>query len=168
MNPSFEFDSADHFTAGAIGEPGHRAFFLQIGDTARTVSLKCEKEQVGALAEYLAGVLADLPPVEPVPVDVELRSPVEAAWIAGTLSVGYDEVAQQVVLVIEELVPDADEDGPDEAASLRARLGVAQVAAYVAHAGELIAAGRPPCPLCGRPSGADHVCVRSNGHGPPR
>jgi hypothetical protein len=28
MNPSFEIERPDHFTAGAIGPKGHRVFYL--------------------------------------------------------------------------------------------------------------------------------------------
>ena len=55
-----------------------------------------------------------------------------------------------------------------EAATLRVRLTRGQVAAYVRHADELVAGGRPPCPLCGHPMGTDHHCPKTNGHGPPR
>jgi uncharacterized repeat protein (TIGR03847 family) len=170
VNPSFDFSAADHFTAGAIGEPGQRTFYLQVSAEQRLVSLKCEKEQVGALAEYLGGVLADLPPVEGAGADMTLRSPVEPDWAAGTLSVGYDETSDEVVLVIEELIPATDPDAPEtpepEPASLRVRLSRGQVAAYVEHAAGVVAAGRPPCPLCGRPKGPDHICPRTNGHRP--
>ena len=52
--------------------------------------------------------------------------------------------------------------------SLRVRLARAQVVGFIAHAAELVEAGRPPCPLCGNPRGEDHACPRTNGHGPPR
>jgi uncharacterized repeat protein (TIGR03847 family) len=64
-----------------------------------------------------------------------------------------------VILVVDELV----EDEGEIAASLRLRLTRAQVAAYIDHARELVAAGRPPCRLCGQPIDAEgHVCPRLN------
>jgi uncharacterized repeat protein (TIGR03847 family) len=84
------------------------------------------------------------------------------------------------VLVAEEAVPgtgddeddqfdDAEDDGETSAgASARFRLTRAQVAAFVTRARELVAAGRPPCPLCGGPLDPDgHVCPRTNGHRKP-
>ncbi len=171
MSESFELDEPDHFTAGALGRPGSRTFFLQAGDAGRTLSFKCEKEQVGALGEYLGQVLADLPAVEDgPPVDLALREPVMSEWIAGSIGVAYDEAADRVVLMIEEAVL-VDPEAPDEApepATLRLRLTRPQVAAFARRAEQLMAGGRPPCPLCGNPMSPEgHACPRTNGHGPP-
>ena len=165
MSTSFEFSEVDHFTAGAVGEPGQRTFFLQIGAGTQVVSLKVEKQQVEALSEYLAGILADLPNPDPalLPENLDLREPTVAEWVVGSLGVAYDDGADRVVLVAEELVdPEGDESN---AASARLQLSREQVAAFVPHAENLVGQGRPPCPICGRPMNPDrHVCPRSNGH----
>src|SRR4030095_14061676 len=91
-NPSFEIDSPDHFTAGAIGPPGQRVFYLQSRQSGRLVTLKVEKEHVRALGEYLTGLLARVKGAPSrAPGSVELLEPVEAAWDVGSLAVGYDE-----------------------------------------------------------------------------
>ena len=61
MSASFQLDGPDHFTAGAVGAPGQRVFYLQAREAGTLVTLKCEKEQVAALGEYLGGLLARLP-----------------------------------------------------------------------------------------------------------
>ena len=39
-------------------------------------------------------------------------------------------------------------------------------AAFIRDGAQLVVAGRPACPICGRPMDPDgHVCPRSNGHG---
>ena len=53
MSLYFEFDSTDAFTAGALGEPGKRTFVLQVRAEGQRITIKCEKEQVAALSEYL-------------------------------------------------------------------------------------------------------------------
>ena len=53
MSLYFEFDSTDSFTAGALGEPGKRTFVLQVRAEGQRITIKCEKEQVAALSEYL-------------------------------------------------------------------------------------------------------------------
>ena len=63
-NASFEIDTPFVFTAGTVGEPGHRVFYVQAQGDGQVVTLKLEKQQVGALAEYLSGLLADLPTVD--------------------------------------------------------------------------------------------------------
>src|SRR6476660_6038415 len=169
MSESYMFDEPRLFTVGSVGEPGHRLFFLQAHGDGMTVSIKCEKQQAGGLADFLATILADLPPAdenEPPPL-TEALAPMEMAWIAGTMTVGYDELSDRVLLVVEEVVAETDEDGEpvslEEPASLRLRLTRGQVAAYIEHARELVAAGRPPCRLCGQPIDPEgHVCPRLN------
>lgn len=175
MAESHDFEAVDRFTAGAVGEPGQRTFLFQARAGDRQVTVKCEKQQVAALAEYLQGVLADLPAVEPdaTPVDLELAPPLDPEWVAGTLSVAYDDVADRIVILVEEIgeLDDEDDDDDllgDDRSSLRVRLTRAQVTALVDHAGALVEGGRPPCPICGHPQGPDHACPRTNGHGPPR
>ncbi|MGH3849761.1 MAG: DUF3090 family protein, partial [Pseudonocardiaceae bacterium] len=57
MSSSFDLDEVDHFTAGTVGPPGQRVFFLQIGGQGILVSLRLEKSQVAALATYLSAML---------------------------------------------------------------------------------------------------------------
>ena len=172
MSESFSFEDVQLFTAGTVGEPGARVFYLQAAPRGGTpVSLKCEKQQVGALAEYLSGVIADLPPTEPADGSMELVEPVLAEWVAGTMSVAYDAESDRIVLQIDELVDEStlDPDQPEpDPASVRVRLTRAQVVSYIQHATDLVEAGRPMCPLCGHPKGPDHACPKTNGHGPPR
>ena len=98
-NPSFEVDSPDHFTAGAVGPPGQRVFYLQSRDGTRLITLKVEKEHVRALAEYVGGLLAR---VKGAPGaargGAELIEPLEVAWDVGSLAVGYDESHDRVVV----------------------------------------------------------------------
>jgi uncharacterized repeat protein (TIGR03847 family) len=164
VSTSFEFPEVDFFTAGTEGDPGQRTFFLQAGTESQIMTLKVEKQQVEALGEYLAGILADLPDPDPaaVPEHLELRTPIVPEWTVGSLGLAYDDDADRVVLVAEELV---DEESGEEGASARLRLTREQVGAFVPHAAALVGAGRPPCPICGRPMNPDgHVCPRSNGH----
>ena len=46
---------------------------------------------------------------------------------------------------------------------MRVRLTRAQVSAFVSHARTIVAAGRPPCRLCGLPLDPEgHMCPRMN------
>jgi uncharacterized repeat protein (TIGR03847 family) len=169
MTNSFDLHP-DRFVAGTVGPPGARVFYLQATEGSEVVSLRLEKQQVAALAEYLAGILADLPaPDEIVVTDAEIVEPVIAEWVIGSLAVAYEESEDRVLIVAEELLADEDEDDPaslDVApATARLHLTRAQVALFVRHAIEVVMAGRPTCPLCGRPMDPDgHVCPKSNGH----
>ena len=57
----YEFEEVDTFTAGAGGRPGARTFFLQARQGRTRVAVKCEKQQVAAISQYLRRVLNDLP-----------------------------------------------------------------------------------------------------------
>jgi uncharacterized repeat protein (TIGR03847 family) len=166
----FDLPDVDRFTAGTIGEPGQRVFFLQAIAGGEVVTVQCEKTQVGALGEYLAQILADLPmpEVTSVPGELELVEPVEPVWIAGQIGVVFDAPRDRMVVRVDELRLDEDEDADDDSATLgmlRVALTRAQVHAFVVRAATLVAAGRPACPLCGRPIDPEgHMCIKTNGH----
>ena len=173
MNDSFDFREITHFTAGAVGQPGQRVFYLQFGDGLEMVTVKLEKQQVRALAQFLKGVLDDLPnPGGSIPPS-PLIEPAQPRWTVGQISVGVDEDAGRVVLVVEELTEtDEDDDEIDDdpilgsdsdAARIQARIGVAQAAGFVQASEELMTQGRPPCRLCGQPvDPTGHACPRLN------
>ena len=90
--------------------------------------------------------------------------------MVGSLAVAYEESEDRVLIVAEELVPEDDEDeAPSslDVAPSTARFHVtrSQVAYFVRHAIEVVMAGRPACPLCGRPMDPEgHMCPKTNGH----
>jgi uncharacterized repeat protein (TIGR03847 family) len=162
MSQSFDLDRPDLFTAGAVGPPGQRVFYLQARQERSLVTLKSEKEQVRALGEYFATLLERLPGSgEPKPTDLALLEPLEAAWAVGTIGVGYDEPSERIVVVLTGVV---EEEG-DEPPSARFALSRAQAEAFVERARILMQGGRPTCPMCSGPiDPSGHVCPRSNGH----
>lgn len=175
MSDSFEFRQVTHFTAGAIGDPGQRVFYLQIGDESNTVTVKLEKQQVKALAQFLKGVLDDLPSASEPAIATPLISPSVPEWTVGQIAVGVDEADAEVVLVIGELLPEDEEEDElsleedilmideDEGAKVRAHIGVEQAASFIVTSDELMNKGRPPCRLCGQPlDPTGHACPRLN------
>ena len=168
MSPPFDF-VCEHFTAGAVGPPGQRVFYLQAQGPLGTQTVKCEKGQVAALAEHLEQLLADLPAIGAValvPTDLETGwGEITPRFVLGTIGLAYDADADRVVVVLEELATvDEDEDPVDiERDGLRLEItrGVASV--FCARAKEIVAAGRPSCRWCGRPIDLDgHLCPRMN------
>jgi uncharacterized repeat protein (TIGR03847 family) len=174
---SFDLPSPDVFTAGTVGPPGQRVFYLQARDGDLIITVRCEKQQVAALADYFDGLLDDLEPA-PYPVtetDLELVEPLVPIWTVGPIGVAYDDPEDRVVVVLEELVVDgADDDGGEEPTAeapeateatdtVRVRLTRAQVSSFVRRSRELVAAGRPPCRFCGLPVDPEgHPCPRMN------
>ena len=111
---SYDFEAPDFFTTGTVGPAGRRVFYLQAREGGRVVTLKLEKEQVGALGEYLAKLLADLPKPGPLPTDMALLEPVQEAWVVGSLGVAYDESADRILIVAEELTEEAEDDDEED------------------------------------------------------
>ncbi len=163
MSRSFELASPDLFTTGAIGGPGERVFYVQGREGRTVVTLKSEKEQVRALAHYLAGLLEKVPDAgDPPPADAALLEPVDAAWPIASIAVGYDAEHRRIVIIANEV--QEDEEG-GEPATARFAITRAQAAAFVERAEGLMRASRPICPVCSQPKdAAGHVCPRSNGH----
>jgi uncharacterized repeat protein (TIGR03847 family) len=172
------FDTPDRFVAGTVGEPGNRVFFLQAREGTRIVSVALEKVQVAALAQRLDELLDELERRgiegaagddalmgDPGPLD----EPINEAFRAGTLSLGWDTADDLVLVEAMEQVEDEedaepaddDEEGPDV---LRVRLSALAAREFVARAVRVLASGRPPCPLCGQPLDPQgHLCPRRNG-----
>jgi uncharacterized repeat protein (TIGR03847 family) len=183
------FDPPDRFVAGTVGQPGDRTFFLQAREGGRIVSVALEKVQVAVLAERLGALLDELDlrgiadpaeedPVEPTPVEVDLDGeildePLNEAFRAGSLTLGWDGGAERVLVEAraqdadgEAIDPDEDDDEDDEGPDLlRVRMTAAAARTFVARATQVVASGRPPCPLCGAPLDPQgHICPRRNGH----
>lgn len=181
----FVFDPPDRFVAGTVGQPGDRTFYLQASGGGRLVSVSLEKVQVSVLAERLDQLLDEVRrrlgaetgvPTEPSPEleDVgPLELPIEEDFRVGTMAIAWDADASLVVVEAHAVTTEGEErgaepldddttEGPDV---LRVHIGPALARAFVARAARLVAAGRPPCPLCGLPLDPEgHVCPRLNGH----
>jgi uncharacterized repeat protein (TIGR03847 family) len=182
--PLFEYDAPDRFVAGTVGQPGERAFFLQVSGNGSVVTVALEKQQVAVLAERIDELLdevvrrsggeAPVPALAPVELmdDGPLVVPVEEEFRVGTMSLAWDGDAERVVIECLEAGEDAGELGEDGdltpqpgAGLLRVSLTGASARAFAKRAGAVVAAGRPPCPVWGNPVDREgHVCPRANGH----
>lgn len=150
LDRSFDLPDVDVFTTGAVGPKGGRTFFLQAAAGGQVVTLKVEKQQVAALADYLADMLTDLP--EPsltaIPQELTLSTPIEPEWPVASMGVAYVESRDRVALWAEQMQLEDDEAAP---ATSRFQLTRGQVVAFISLARDLVAAGRPPCPYCTSP-----------------
>lgn len=164
MSQSFEFDAPDHFTAGTVGPPGQRVFYLQARQDRSLVTVKCEKEQLRALADYLERLIAALPGGAGAAADDDgLLEPVDAAFVVAALGAGYDQERDRILVEVRELVE--DEESSEEPAVGKVALTRPQTAAFIARVQALMQAGRPICALCHQPMDpGGHVCPRTNGH----
>ena len=173
------FRTPDRFVAGTVGEPGSRTFYLQAVHDTRVISVMLEKQQVEMLAERIGALLVEinrrfgtpLPPEGEVEDLDPLAMPVDAEFRVGTMGLGWDAEAQNVVVELLEatdteldasVILDDAEDGPD---AVRVFLSPESARKFATRSQRVISAGRPPCPLCVEPLDPDgHVCVRTNGY----
>ncbi len=171
-----ELDPVDRITAGAVGPPGERVFYLQGRQADRLVTVLVEKQQVELLSASLVEILARTGKETgegPGEEEMGLEDPVLPEWRAGRLSIGYEEARDLVLLECEEYVEgseDDDEEDEDEItgpepARIRFWASREQALALARHGAAVAAAGRPRCDLCGNPIGPEgHVCPALNGH----
>jgi uncharacterized repeat protein (TIGR03847 family) len=173
------FRTPDRFVAGTVGEPGNRTFYLQAVHDNRVISVMLEKQQVEMLAERVDALLVEinrrfgtpLPPEADVEDLNPLTSPVDAEFRVGTMGLGWDAEAQNVVVELlavsdteydASVILDDSEDGPD---AVRVFLSPDSARQFATRSNLVISAGRPPCPLCDQPLDPDgHFCVRTNGY----
>jgi uncharacterized repeat protein (TIGR03847 family) len=165
---SYELNDVDRITVGTVGEPGQRVFMLQARQGGELVTLKVEKGQVRALAEYLGELLEGLPRSGHLPTELELEEPADPEWVVGSLGITYVEELDRLLLLAEEAVATGDEAGDDPGDEARFFLTREQAGALAIRGTQLVESGRPPCPLCHYPlDPAGHVCPKTNGHRPP-
>lgn len=170
----FDFDTPDRFVAGALGEPGARAFYLQARQGGALVSVGLEKTQVAALAgrisellDAVEGLAGELP-AQALHDDRPLDEPTVELFRVGAMALAWDATSGQVVIEAQPLsedgafaeVPDQAPEGPD---LLRVRVAPSRARDFIRRAASRVAAGRPTCPFCGQalePTG--HYCPKTS------
>ena len=173
-----ELGPVDRITTGAVGEPGHRTFYLQARAGERLVTVLVEKQQVELLAASILEILEQVGEETGVgqgEQEMELEAPLEPEWRVGRLAIGYAEDRDLIMLEVEELVPEAEEDegtleeeDAPEPATIRMWATREQMLALSRHGAAVVARGRPACQFCGNPIDPEgHTCPAMNGHGRP-
>ena len=169
-----ELDDVDGLGAGAIGEPGARAFYIQARTEATQLTVLVEKEQVALLAAEAVAFLDKIADDYPeLPFDIPstqsvLREPTVPLFRARLIGLGFDPERELVLIELRERADDeaeepADDDTDDEGYVARIYATRAQVRAMAARGIEAVAGGRPPCPLCEQPMDpSGHTCPRWN------
>jgi uncharacterized repeat protein (TIGR03847 family) len=171
-----ELERVDRITAGAVGEPGQRTFFIQAREGERLITILVEKEQVELLGTSILEILASVnretgegPPSD----ELGLEPPLEPLWRAGRLSIGYAEDRDLMLLELEEQTEEAEDaeeealaaDDAPEPARVRLWATREQMLALARHGADVAARGRPRCRFCGNPMDPEgHLCPAMNGH----
>jgi uncharacterized repeat protein (TIGR03847 family) len=158
-----EFGLVDDIDVETFGEPGQRTFRIIAEKGQRTASLWLEKEQLQALGlvieEQLERTQGEAGLEEAI-LTLAARFPAQATidFKVGRLAVGFDE-QQAAFLFTAHDVERPEQEEPD----FTCRANAHQSRALASKIGQIVAAGRPRCPLCGAPMDSNHVCPASNG-----
>lgn len=121
----------DFVTIGTVGPKGRRQFNLQAGRDQQVITLILEKEQARRLGEAIEEMLDDLKSRNPLNpersvnmrnYDMALREPLEPMFRIAEMGLGYDEVQDLVILVLQELVNLNPTDDPESVRPSVARL----------------------------------------------
>jgi uncharacterized repeat protein (TIGR03847 family) len=156
---NYLFAHPDRIMVGARGDVGQRLFLLQVREGRRLVVVKCEKQQLAALAEWLGTVLADLSRPGHLPDEFTLEPEYEPDFAAGDIAVAVDQDTEVIEVTI---------DSVDESDTLALSLTREWAGGLAIAITRLVEAGRPLCPLCGGPlDPRGHDCPRTNGHRAP-
>lgn len=191
MPEPIEFHTVDTLSAGAVGEPGQRAFYIQARSESAQLTVLLEKEQVALLAAEAIAFLDRIKeqyPEDPITlpaVMAELHEPTVPLFRARLIGLGFDPERELVLIELRERADDEDEDDDsdevtDDDARERERALRAvdededgyvariyatrpQVRAMAARGAVVVSSGRPPCDLCGLPMDPEgHRCPRWN------
>jgi uncharacterized repeat protein (TIGR03847 family) len=166
-NPIIELDPVTHITAGAVGQPGQRTFYLQAERTSDRIDLVCEKEQVQALADAIDEMAQNLEQEfglnRPADLTVDdaamaIKEPLDPLFRVGAMGLGYDANRDRILLVAQEALGEDEERDPREARFFATR---AQMEALSRHARDVIGRGRSPEKVALQAE----AHTRRNGHG---
>lgn len=165
MTEPHDLGTLAHIAAEALGEPGQRRFRLvATGQTGDIAILWLEKEQMAALGDAIETVLTNEGyTYSPAGVGGAMpHGPVSASpgleFRVGQLSMGVDQQRGRMVVI-------AGEASDDEGTSVSMEMDFGASFVLRRQVAEVVAAGRPPCPLCGGPlDPGGHICPRTNGH----
>ena len=163
----YEVNAPDRFVVGTVGEPGERAFFIQVRKQDSCWSVAIEKEQVRAVVARLELMISEIKKANPLEIaervptdDAALDSPVDSLFEIGAISLSWDEQMKMICCELYELKADEVEG---EMLVVYFNLGMAQ--SFCIRSKVVLSAGRLPCPFCAIPiDPRGHLCPRANGY----
>jgi uncharacterized repeat protein (TIGR03847 family) len=154
--------------ADAVGQPGQRRFRMFARSTRASAVMWMEKEHLNSLSLALDQFLALATEGEVLRTDFPLAPTYD--FQVGQMKLNYDEREETFVLNVTplEMIVEPGQDPliemhEDESIQFAFTQQDAQELSNAIT--EVVAAGRPVCPLCGTPlDGGPHSCVKQNGH----
>ena len=159
--PTHDFGPIDELKPEAIGVPGNRRFRLLVRQGRRVACFWMEKTQMGALADAVSELLAQVEGGQGIPDAPALDSypePFEVEAQTGRLALGYNEASDLFLLLLFDLESEtqaqenaqSQEEAENSAANmsptLRCEATRSQLERFYGEAAIVIQSGRPPKP----------------------
>jgi uncharacterized repeat protein (TIGR03847 family) len=175
----FLFDPVERFVVGTVGVPGERTFFIQARTGSRLISVALEKSQVAAIADRILQILREIRHSEPLLAfervasdDNPLETPIDEEFRVGVIGLAYVSDRRLIEIDLQAIAESEIEDDElleidtsSDQSILRVLIPLGYAESFAKRANSVIAAGRAPCPFCGRPIDIKgHLCPRSNGY----
>ena len=159
-----EFTNVTSLRAEAVGEPGRRTFRILADSGSSSAVIWLEKEQLFQLALSIHQILATAPEdaaqARGTPSDREAPEQTHLDLKSGQMVLGHDGTGGLFTIDAHH-----EEDDEEDPAAIRVWANRRQISDFAEESLRVCAAGRPLCPLCGRPvEPSGHTCPRSNGH----
>ena len=147
----YNLDMVDRFVLGTVGQPGERAFYIQVRKAGQNFTFALEKAQAQALTERFAEILKDARATQGGLVrDADpLESPIESEFALGVMAITWQFDTQLIRFegqamsgdesedIFEEIVSDTTDGAP---AIVRLTLTPIQVRSFVARSVSVIKA----------------------------
>jgi uncharacterized repeat protein (TIGR03847 family) len=123
MGEPIELDPVDSLGAGAIGEPGQRAFYIQAGKAGAQLTVLVEKEQVALLAAeavaFLERISEDFPEesadtADALRSEAGVREPIVPLFRATLIGLGFEPERKLVLIELRERGGDDEGEEGDE------------------------------------------------------
>ncbi len=160
-------------TTGTLGESGQRLYLLQAQFGPDIFSWVLGRRQAMFLARELPQLLADIrrefpelgDPLVAAQPNLALREPVTPLFRVGKIGLGYDRIHDLVVLTLVdaaalEMAFDPDDEDETEHSGHRIYTTRGQALLLSQHTEQVVAAGRPYCPVCDEPiDETGHFCM---------
>ena len=164
MDPRIEIHNLASIQPESLGEPGQRTFRITLEDAIYYIAMWLEKEQLLQLAVAITQLQATVPKDVTVThehaIDKEVRQKTNVEFTIGKLVLGHD--GQKDRFMIDAHDVDIGEDDPP---AVRIWCAREILIAFAEESLTVCAAGRPICPLCGKPiDQTGHKCPKANGH----
>ena len=161
--PLNEFTQVTKFIPETFGAPGMRTFRLNAESGSSIAKVWLEKEQLAELCMAMNQLTKETPDndnsLDDPPIHLEADGLTNLEFKATRLAFGHNPNTGMFI------VDAHDPDDDDEEPSVRIWLSREMITSFANSGLEIVASGRPICPLCSRPMDVEgHSCPRQNGH----